>query len=466
MRTKRVILCISLALVVFVGSIYGLRRLLSGPTGPIASAQLADGRILQIEGVTFGTRHHIGKRSLVEPIEPWLPRQVVQLFAPQHRHSDITLDEPGLVVWVNAIDPVTRKYVDCQQIRMEFIGEHGDLFGQETSSWSGSPTFWRAGHIFHAFPRTQPTLALQVSCWRSQGSAVRMEFPNPCLTTPASWPARPLPQRLRTGDLEVELTSLVMRTNGGPKQFWQTPGQYWEPVWKLRRDGTEVAGWDKPKWTAADPSGNRGQFLGTRQPVLRFSAEFFPSATNLADAIVLGRLAPMTVAPLQSNAWADVTLTNGSARLTVLGLFPPGTYVFTGGRFETNPVIRMGPTKGGAPSGWVGQSKRISPTQIIHWSGHYTPVPVVYIRAPASGSKDRLGVRLRDEQGRYWLAKPEPQGPADGIWPFLVELPPEVSTVSAEVVVLKPIQAEFTVQTATQAPPLRGVGEPIRGPGL
>ena len=454
MRTKRVILFISLALVVLAGSVYGLRRLLSGQTGPIASASLADGRILQIEGVTFGTRHRIGRRSLVEPIRPWLPRQVVQIFGPEPLHSEIELGEPGLVVWVNARDPATGKYVDCQAIRMEFIDEHGDLFGQETSSWFGGTTFWRAGHIFHAFPRTQPTLTLQVSCWRKQGSAVRVEFPNPWLTTPANWPASPLPQALRQGDLEVELTKLVLRTNGGPNQYWQTPARYWEPVWKLRRNGEPVAGWDEPEWTAADPTGNRGQFLGTRQPVLRFSAEFYPSATNLANSVVLGRLAPVTVAPLQSNVWVDVPLTNGPAQLTVLGLFPAGTYIFTGGRLETNPAIRMGPTKGGAPSGWVGQSQRISPTRTKHWHGHYTPVPVVYIHAPAARSKERLGVRLRDEQGRYWLAQPEPQGAVDGIWPFLLELPPEAGTVSAEVVLLKPIQAEFTVRTAVPTQPL------------
>ena len=453
MRARRPILLISLTLVALVGGIYGLRHLFCGPPGPVASAKLPDGRILQIEGVTFGTRHHIGKRSLVEPIQPWLPSQVAQLFAPRHPRSDITLNEPGLVVWVNAIDPATGKSVDCQSIRMEFIDEHGDLFGQETTHWFGGAAFWRAGHVFHAFPRTQATLTLQVASAKNRGSTVRMEFPNPCVTVPAKWAALPLPQHLRAGDLEVELTKLLLRTNGGPNHYWETTCQYWKPVWTLRRDGKEVAGWDEPKWTAADPTGNRGQFLGTRQPVLRFSAEFYPSATNQTDSIVLGRLAPVTVAPLQSNAWADVTLTNASVPLTVLGLFPAGTYVFTEGRFETNAAIRMGPTIGGSPSGWVGQGRRISPTQIKQWHGHYTPVPVVYIRVPSSRAKDRLGVRLRDGQGRYWLAKPEPGGPVDGIWPFLVDLPPDVGIVSAEVVLLKPIQVEFTVQTTPPGRP-------------
>jgi hypothetical protein len=202
-----------------------------------------------------------------------------------------------------------------------------------------------------------------------------------------------------------------------------------------------------------DPSGNRGRFLGTRQPVLRFSAEFFPSATNLADSVLLSRLAQIDVANLQTNAWREVALTNGSTQLTVLGLYPPGTYVFTGGRFETNPAIRMGPTRGGAPSGWVGQTQRLSPVQVKHWSGHYTPVPVVYIRTSPLSAKERLGFRFCDEQGRYWMAKPEPQGAADGVWPFLVDLPPEVKEVSGEVVLLKPVHAEFTVQTAVPAQP-------------
>jgi hypothetical protein len=119
MRTKRIILFISLGLVVPVGCLYGLLRVLSRPTGPIASARLADGRILRIEGVTYGKQHRMGKRWLLEPIEPWLPRQVAQLLAPQQRPSEVTMDEPGLVVWVNAVDAVTGKYVDCQQIRME-----------------------------------------------------------------------------------------------------------------------------------------------------------------------------------------------------------------------------------------------------------------------------------------------------------------------------------------------------------
>jgi hypothetical protein len=155
------------------------------------------------------------------------------------------------------------------------------------------------------------------------------------------------------------------------------------------------------------------------------------------------------LANLQSNAWRNLVVTNDSKQFTVLGLCNPGVYTFSGGNFDTNPATpRMGATKGGAPSGWVGMSRRVSPLQIKFWSGHYTPVPTAYIRAPKTSSKERFGLRLRDDLGRYWLAKAETQGPSsEGIWPFLLEIPPDVKKVSGEVVLLKPVQAEFTVKT-------------------
>ena len=328
---------------------------------------------------------------------------------------------------------------------MEFIDENGELIGEETPYWFGGNNFWRVGHAFRVFPRAQRTLTLQVSSWRKTNS-IRFELRNPHVTKPANWSTHPLPQRVNVGNLEVELTKLVLRTNGGPKQYWETPSRYWEPVWRLCRNNQEVSGWDEPKWFATDPTGNLGKFLGTHQPALRFSAEFYPSATNLSDSILLGRLPEVDLANLQSNAWRNLLITNGSTQLTVLGLCNPGVYVFSGGNFDTNPANRMGATTGGAPSGWVGTSRRVSPVQTKSWLGHYTPVPTAYIRAPGWGSKQRLGVRLRDEQGRYWLAKAEPQGAADGIWPFLLEPPPDVKKVSGEVVLLKPVKAEFTMK--------------------
>jgi beta-lactamase regulating signal transducer with metallopeptidase domain len=412
---------------------------------PLAKGQLADGRILQVEGVTFGTNHQIGEESRVDG-----------RFSPRFFHSEIRLERPALVVWVNAINPATGKYVDCQGIRVAFIDEQGELFGAADSHWSsgqfidgpdGRTSFFRVGHVFYAFPRTQQKLTMQVTPWRTNES-IRLEFSNPRLTVPAAWSGSPLPQQKRIGDMEVRLTELVMRTNGGPKQYWKTPSRYWEPLWELRQGGKTAAGWDPPEWVAEDPTGNRGQFLSVNQPVLRFSAAFYPSATNMEAALLLGRLPDAALTSVQSIVWWNRKFRLESNEVEVLGLFPAGMHIFSAGSYQTNPPpsMRMGPVVGGAPSGWVGRGVTPAQTEKVDW-GHYTPSPVIYLRAPVLDANERLAVRLRDDQGRYWLTKPEPQGTKQGISPYLLQIPPDVKSVVAEIVVLRPVQAEFTVET-------------------
>ena len=107
----------------------------------------------------------------------------------------------------------------------------------------------------------------------------------------------------------------------------------------------------------------------------------------------------------------------------------------------------MSPVRGGARSGWVGRTKRINPLQIKHEDGHYTPDPTIYIQAAELREPDRLAIRVKDNQGRYWATIPESQGAPQGIHPFLLRLPPQITNVVAEVALLRPVQAEFMVDT-------------------
>ncbi len=163
------------------------------PKPPIQVA-LADGRILQIEGVTYGTKHRIGQPAVfLDRFRPWLPRKMKQVLDPKHPQSNFTLDRPGLVVWVNALDPETGTNVDCQGIRTEFVDQYGEVFGEQTSSWFGGQSFWRVGHIFYAYPREERQLNFQVTPWRTN-RANNVKLPNPNFCRPAKWSGGPLPQ--------------------------------------------------------------------------------------------------------------------------------------------------------------------------------------------------------------------------------------------------------------------------------
>src|SRR5437870_977372 len=51
---------------------------------PPIQVALADGRILQIEGVTYGTRHRLGNKSMIaERLRPWLPWRLRAFVQPK-----------------------------------------------------------------------------------------------------------------------------------------------------------------------------------------------------------------------------------------------------------------------------------------------------------------------------------------------------------------------------------------------
>src|SRR5205085_622066 len=154
----------------------------------------------------------------------------------------IQTDEPGLVVWVNAVDPATGKAVDCQGIRVEFVEPHGDLFGDNQPHWFGGQNFWRVGHVFHAYPQDQRQLTLQITPWRTNVSS-RVEFANPHVVTAAHWSGASLPQQTNFGGLEFVLASLELHTNGSTKRSWESPTVFWQPKWELRRNGQSMPGW-------------------------------------------------------------------------------------------------------------------------------------------------------------------------------------------------------------------------------
>jgi hypothetical protein len=143
--------------------------------------------------------------------------------------------------------------------------------------------------------------------------------------------------------------------------------------------------------------------------------------------------------------------------VVVLGIFPSGTHTFSEGQYESSSPALNGP-RGGAPSGWTGGSRLVTPFKEKSYGNHYTPVPVIYVRwsqRPSSSNgpvrddsanaTERLALRLRDEHGGLWVAKPETWN--DGIQPFLLELPPGVTNIVPELVLLKPVTAEFMVDT-------------------
>jgi hypothetical protein len=411
---------------------------------PLAEKDLGDGRIFQIEAVSFGTSHQAGVGApFVERFGSWMPAQLREYLQPKVPKSSISRSKPVLVVWVTALSATYRTNVDCQGVRVELRDAEGNVYSDNQPNWFGYKNFWRVGHVFEVFPRHEPELKVTVATWRGS-SSVTFTVPNPGMTQPKDWKAEPPPLRKREGEYEVVLQGVTMKTNRG--EYWKAASAYWEPAFELWKAGKEVEeGWDL-EWAAEDAWGNRGKELGLTKPVLKFFATYYPSGTN-NEATVLVANTPAAPIGSGSNQWWNVKAQVETNKVEILGLFPAGVYTFSDGEYLTNPPTKFGPTQGGAPSGWVSSSRR-TPLRVEEYHGHYSDVPVIYVRVSDPKSSQRIALRVRDvETRKIYLAKPEPEGSAARIAPFLVKVPKEVQSVSAELVLLRPVSAEFLVET-------------------
>ena len=183
---------------------------------------------------------------------------------------------------------------------------------------------------------------------------------------------------------------------------------------------------------------------------LRFFAKAYPNATNTQAAVVLARSPPATLDNLHSNQVWNLEVPYSAHKIKVLGLFPPGDYLFSEDKPMPTPVAAARKFRAGE-HGWETSGSRSSffaPMQ--YHRRHHTLSPTLYIRGFESTGADQLAVRIRDDQGRVWNTRLEP-GFSAGICACLLELPPEVKSIIAEVVMLTPVQAEFLVDTSAFA---------------
>ena len=167
--------------------IYGSIR--KQPAPPIEVA-LNDGRILQIEGVTYGTHHKMGKGSewLDRMTKKWSPKPK-KLLHLDFFISTVDLPRPVIVIWANVIDPRTNMTnspkgrslpILAELVDKDGKGPPGQLFEQAFFMKNG---LQRRAFMFDNYPQGEKLLTLRVASglmtrpWRSEFSSI--EFPNP-----------------------------------------------------------------------------------------------------------------------------------------------------------------------------------------------------------------------------------------------------------------------------------------------
>jgi len=102
--------------------------------------QLADGRVLEIEAVTFGSNHHLGSHLFAE--DGLLSRlsdkfKIPLALGPPFR--EMHYQWPVLMVWVNAVPPEDTGVVSCHFVISRVLPKRAVCFDRDNAGNSISP---------------------------------------------------------------------------------------------------------------------------------------------------------------------------------------------------------------------------------------------------------------------------------------------------------------------------------------
>lgn len=305
--------------------------------------------------------------------------------------------------------------------RFHGIGRKSDWHAfvfQNYPRWEDELTLRMTEREEPMFTSVTEEFALPVAALDDPGST-RITFPNPHATEPANWSAENPSVSAFADGVEVVLSELIA-TNG-----YNAVIQGWEPQFAVRGESVPSSRWCMSEWTAEDPYGNQGQWLGLHQPALRFNAKFEPMPTN-EDATELIRALPELSLEFRRTNWLLTNWVEG-VELVALGYAPL-------------EEIREEET-GGAYVSAYGVPFHIS---------------MVNIRCNDPNLRQKIGVRARARDGRVWTGYLYPSNHSwlsePSLLRFILDVPDDVTHVVPEIVLLKPIEVEFTVKTPAWKP--------------
>ncbi len=294
-----------------------------GLSGRHPEVVLADGSVLRVEGLTWGTNQVFylepGSWTRLKQALPdrWLQFTGQPLW-PRHLGGD---QLPHL--WLSQWDPAKGGYVSVKSFELNALSATGQKF--RSGSYRG----------FGSDGKAERAAQLEALDWRGdpmrfrlkQGS-VTQEFnlPNPRRGERFPvWNPLPLPQTNSVGGFDFVLTEL--RFAGGPDR-------YWHPEWAILRAGQPVTDWFSRQHALLDPTGNRAwswSRLPESETVCQVEVTAYPAARYPFAEGQLFPLGRFTLPGLGSFAVVPLTAGATNACLHWAVFSGPGSFGFRDG---------------------------------------------------------------------------------------------------------------------------------------
>ncbi len=340
-----------------------------------AIVQLADGRRVELVGVTVGPEHRLHKPGPRDVIYSLAPAAIKKVIGPNFS-SSFEFSGSGIALWLMCFDPVSETYAGGWIDRISVLDEHGCEFESSGSGGTGDGYFQANVIELPVFPRRQKSFTCRMikSVNGSPQELGEFALQNPL--TPEQleikeWTPEPLPATKTNG-------SLVVRLNGfraGRQANFTLSGEENAPT-----------NWELSEARFEDPTGNRGIFLCPKEKSWKWRGLFYRNQYATFDSSESWSLtnisipAPGKVNPLQ--------LTNliSERPIALLQFAGAANYVYSNGVWTAVPGTRQGISS---------VMRNVSGSQVTAISVGYNQ-PFIVASHPHLSGDVKLLFRLRD----------------------------------------------------------------------
>lgn len=297
---------------------------------PVPQIVLANGTVLRVEALTYGTNHVFTTESeWKRRIRALLPQKLRGLLGPEAYRNELNQAEEELVIWISQYDPIKDAYLMPTFDECEIIAENGQRFRIGSSS-SGSYSGFSEKHFYtRLFPRRQKTFKL---CFEENGHKLELDIANPFVWSGTEWTAKALPQTQTVNQVDFVLEKVDIQLS--------SDGDSWTTTKFAVYAGNE----DRTKWYEARPifgdvTGNWNyNTLSTSEPVWKVQTKFHRTAQAVFSTNEIISLMETAIPTSGEYQIIPITEELKAAGVKFIALAGPGRF-----RFENEKCISAQP---------------------------------------------------------------------------------------------------------------------------
>lgn len=419
---------------------------------------MPDGKILRIEGVTWGKTHRLDfEYSPAGPWEFWDRRRMPIT----HGHG---IDQ--LTVWMTCHDAKSGRSLDFDWWSGSVaIDTHGDeipddnpqlwqMGSRGTSGGGGSRPFradrtsyntWLVFSSFPSFRTNQGRFKLQLKNLAGD-VATTIELTHPSPPAVQTWPAEELPATKVSGDVAVTLKNLRANfhwntSNGVKKKWW-----YYSPEATVSVDGQLAGDWYASLLEVTDPLGNQqnyGQSLSIREPTWRVRLAACRAQTSKFSAAETWTLADLPLPDKDTAPPRSDSMTIDGVTVTLVALAGSGKTSYSIATPSLAAYGNFSSSSGGSAFGSSTkiESKRNGSTATSTVEANW---PHLTFDSTGLTPLHRLYVLAKDDQGRN--VETQPTYHYSTLQSYFFKTEPDAKSLTLSIIVHKGREFEFFIK--------------------